>query len=76
MTTIHAKIIGDSALVPRTDLERLVQLAKQSEQINLEIQEDDVPTLGLMRLIEEGGAFDFWREEGEDVYSADDGEPV
>jgi hypothetical protein len=35
-----------------------------------------VPTLGIMRLIEQGGAFDFWKEEGEDIYSATDGEPV
>jgi hypothetical protein len=30
----------------------------------------------MMRLAEEGGAFDFWKEEGEDIYSAEDGEPI
>ena len=39
-------------------------------------QEDDVPTLGIMRLMEQGDAFDFWKEEGEDIYSAADGDPV
>jgi hypothetical protein len=29
-----------------------------------------------MRLVEQGGAFDFWLEDGEDIYSAQDGEPV
>ena len=32
--------------------------------------------LGIMRLAEPGGAFDFWMEAGEDIYSAEDGEPV
>ena len=39
-------------------------------------QEDDVPTFGLMRLIDQSGAFDFWSEAGEDIYAAEDGEPV
>jgi hypothetical protein len=39
------------------------------------MQEDDVPTLGIMRLAEQSGAFDFWQE-GEDIYSIEDGEPV
>ncbi len=29
-----------------------------------------------MRLAGQGGAFDFWLEEGEDIYSVEDGEPV
>ena len=33
------------------------------------MQEDDVPTLGIMRLAEQSGAFNFWQEEGEDIYS-------
>ena len=76
MTTIHAQLIGDKALVPRSQLERLIELARQNEPINLQLEEDDVPTLGIMRLLEEGGAFDFWYEEGEEIDSADDGEPV
>jgi len=35
-----------------------------------------MPTLAVMRLAEQGGAFDFWMDGREDIYSADDGEPV
>jgi hypothetical protein len=38
--------------------------------------DDDVPTVDIMRLVEQGRAFDFWKEEGEEIYSAGDGEPV
>jgi hypothetical protein len=29
-----------------------------------------------MRLVEQSGAFDFWKQDGEDIYSAQNGEPV
>ena len=29
-----------------------------------------------MRIAEWGGAFDFWREDGEDIYTAEDGDPL
>jgi len=76
MTTIHVQRIGDKALLPQGDFERLIQLARRSEEISLQVQEDDVPTLGIMRLAEQGGAFDFWLEEGEGIYAPEDGEPV
>jgi hypothetical protein len=76
MTTIHAQLIGDKALLSRRELERLVELARQSGEIDVHLQEDDVPTIGIMRLAEQGGAFDFWHEDGEEIYSAEDGEPI
>jgi hypothetical protein len=76
MTTIHVQCIGDKALLPQSELEQLIELAQRSEVITVQRQADDVPTLGIMRLIEQGGAFDFWKEDGEDIYSAEDGEPV
>ena len=76
MTTIHIQCIGDKALLPQSELEQLIDLAQQSAAITVQRQEEDVPTLGIMRLIEQGGAFDFWKEDGEDIYSAEDGEPV
>jgi hypothetical protein len=51
------------------------ELAQRYEEITVQMQEDDVPTLGIMRLAEQSGAFDFWQE-GEDIYSIEDGEPV
>lgn len=76
MTTIHALLMGDQALVSRSELEQLVGVARQSEQVELLIEEQDVSTADLMRLAETGSAFDFWHEEGEDIYSVKDGEPV
>lgn len=76
MTTIHVQCIGDKALLPQSELERLVELAQRHEEVTVQMEEDDVPTLAIMRLAEQGGAFDFWREEGENIYSLEDGEPV
>jgi hypothetical protein len=76
MTTIHAQFIGAKALVPRDELDRLLELARRSEAVDLQVLEEDLPTLDMMRLAELGGAFDFWREEGEDIYTLEDGEPV
>jgi hypothetical protein len=76
MTVIYARLIGDQALLPRQELERLLELARRSEPVELHLDETDVPTAAVMRLAEQGGAFDFWRGEGEDIYSANDGEPL
>lgn len=76
MTTVHAQLIGDKAVLSRDEFECLVELARRSERIELQVEEDDVPTAASMRLAETGGAFDFWKEEGEDLYSEEDGEPV
>ena len=76
MTTIQAQIVGDNALVPRTDFERLVEIARRSEAIEVQVGPDDLPTTDIMRLAEQGGAFQFWLDAGEDIYSLEDGEPV
>ncbi len=76
MTTIHVQRIGDRALLPQSELAQLVELARLHEGIAVEMEDDDVPTLAIMRLAEQGGAFDFWREEGEEVYTTSDGEPL
>lgn len=76
MATIHIQCIRGKTLLSQNDLTWLIKLARQSEAITVLQQEDDVPTLGIMRLTEQGGAFDFWKEAGEDAYSAADGEPV
>src|SRR5438477_347020 len=74
MTTIHAQLIGDQALLPRRELEQLLELACRSEEVRLQLSEEDVSTLTMMQLAEQGGAFDFWREDGEDIYYAQDGD--
>ena len=75
MTTIHVQSIGDKALLAQEDLDRLVELARRHEEIVVEMH-DDASTPDVMRLAEKGGAFDFWIEAGEDIYSAEDGEPA
>jgi hypothetical protein len=74
--TIHAQLIGDQAVLPRSELERLLEIARQSEPIEVEFSEQDVSTREMMRLAEQGGAFEFWKEEAENIYSAQDGEPL
>lgn len=69
MTTVHAKFIGDDAVVPRSEFERLVEIARRIEEIDL--QTDDVPALGIAFLAERGGSFD-WLAAEDDLYSADD----
>ncbi|MBI3800037.1 MAG: hypothetical protein HY268_24065 [Deltaproteobacteria bacterium] len=71
MTTLHAQLIGDKAVLPRAEFERLVELARRSEEVELQTDEEDVPTVGILRLAEEGGAFD-WLAEEEDLYTAND----
>ncbi|HEV3260948.1 MAG TPA: hypothetical protein VG013_29115 [Gemmataceae bacterium] len=76
MTTIHAQLVGDKALLLRSEFEQLLGLARQSEVVDLQVQPHDLPTPDVMTLAEQGGAFDFWREAGEDIYTTHDGEPV
>jgi hypothetical protein len=44
MTTIHVRHVGDKALLPQSELERLVELARQYEEVAVQIHEDDLPT--------------------------------
>ncbi len=76
MTTIHVQHIGDKAVLPQQEFDRLLELARRGEEIVVQTPDDDVPTFDIMRLVEQGGTFDFWKEEGEEIYSVDDGEPV
>ena len=76
MTRIRAKLIGEKAVLSRAELERLVDLARRSGEVELQVSEEDVLALEVMRLAEQSGAFDFWKEKGEDIYTPQDGEPV
>ncbi len=76
MTIIHARLLGDKALLPRKELEKLLEFARQKEIIEVEIQDADLTTLEIMQLAEQSGAFNFWKEDGEDIYTLEDGEAV
>jgi hypothetical protein len=69
MTIIHAQLVDNGALLPRNEFERLVELARKSEAVEVQMQEGDTSTQSIMRLAEQGGAFAFWQEEGEDIYA-------
>lgn len=71
MTTLHATIVGDKTMLPKDEFERLVELAERSEEITLLVEEDDLPTVGLMKLADQGGAFE-WLAEEDDLYTVDD----
>ena len=71
MTIVHTQLVGDKAVLPRTEFEQLVELARQSEKIELEVDEDDLPAIGIMRLAEQGRAFD-WLADEEDLYTLND----
>jgi hypothetical protein len=65
MTTVHAQLIGNKAVLSRDEFECLGELARRSGRIELQVEGDDVPTAPIMRLAETGGAIDFWQEDGE-----------
>jgi hypothetical protein len=71
MTTVHAQMVGDQAVLPRAELERLLELARRSEEVELQVRDEDLPTTGLTLLAQQGGAFD-WLGEEEDLYTVDD----
>ena len=76
MSTIQVQTIGERAVLPRTDLEKLIELARRSEPLDIEFAEADLPPGAMARMAAQGGAFDFWYEEGEDIYTLEDGEPL
>ena len=48
-------------MLSRDEFECLVKLARRSQRIELQVEEDDVPTAAIMRLAETGGASDLGR---------------
>jgi hypothetical protein len=71
MTTLHVQLVGGQAFLPLPELERLIELARQCEPIDVQSCQDDLHSLGLSLLAQQGGAFD-WLAEEEDQYSLDD----
>ena len=62
ITTFMSNGIGDKALLPQREFERLVELAQRYEEIIVYMPGDDVSTLDIMRLTEQSDACDFWQE--------------
>ena len=76
MSTIQVQTIGERAVLPRTDLEKLIELAQRSEPLDIEFAKDDLTSDEWTRFALASGSFDFWKEEGEDIYTLEDGEPI
>ncbi len=76
MAKIEAIIIGEQVLLPREDLERLVAIARRSEEIDLRYYQTDISTKDVMLMAEQGKSFEFWRDEGENIYTPQDGKPA
>lgn len=73
MVKVHAQQVGpEKALVDRTELQRLIEVARQVEEVELIEVQDDLPAEGLMRLVQEGGSFSFLADPREDVYTLND----
>ena len=76
MMTIQIQTVGEQAVLPRADLEKLIELARRSAPLEIEFAEEDLPPGAMARMAAQGGAFDFWYDEAEDVYTEEDGEPL
>ena len=73
MVKVHAQQVGaEKTLVDRKELQRLIDVARQVEEVELIEVQDDLPVEGLMRLVQDGGSFDFLADPREDIYSLDD----
>ncbi len=73
MVKVHAQSVGpEKALVDRAELERLIDVARQVEEVELIEVQDDIPADGLMQLAQEGGSFSFLADPREDVYTLND----
>ena len=73
MVKVHAQKVGaEKALVDRGELQRLIDVARQVEEVEVIELHDDLPVEGLMRLVQDGGSFDFLADPREDIYSLED----
>ncbi|MEP7037259.1 MAG: hypothetical protein ABI891_02855 [Acidobacteriota bacterium] len=70
---IQTKTFGENQIIiSASDLQKLIEMAQKVEPIEIEMEEADLQTKDLMRLAENGGAFDFLHDEREDIYTLDD----
>jgi hypothetical protein len=70
MVKVHAQQVGpEKTLVDREELQRLIDVARQVEEVELIEVQDDLPAEGLTRLVEEAGSLSFLADPREDVYT-------
>ena len=73
MVKVHTQQVGpEKALVDRGELQRFIEVARQVEEVEVIEVQDDLPTEGLMRLLQEGGSFSYLADPREDIYTLND----
>ena len=60
------------SLLPTKDLRKLIKLARSVETVELVETQNDLPAEGLMKLAEDGKAFEFLDDFREDIYNVKD----
>jgi len=53
-----------------------LEFARHNGKVEIETVYEDLTNLEIMQLSEKSGTFDFWKEDGENIYSEEDGEAV
>jgi hypothetical protein len=73
MVKVHAQAVGgEKAIVDRAELDRLIEVARQVEDVEVVEVQDDLPVEGLMSLALEGGSLTYLADPCEDIYSVND----
>ncbi|MBC8230842.1 hypothetical protein H8E77_14930 [bacterium] len=66
------RISQNQAIISLEALNTLIDVAKKVDEIEIDEIRNDLPIEGLMMLEETSGAFDFLKDEKEDIYTVDD----
>jgi hypothetical protein len=66
------QISQNQAIISLEALKTLIDAAKKVDEIEIDEVINDIPIDGLMMLAETSGAFDFLKDEKEDIYTVDD----
>jgi hypothetical protein len=66
------RISPNQAIIDLAALDALINVAKKMDEIEIAEVINDLPIEGLMKLAETSGAFDFLKDEREDIYTVDD----
>lgn len=66
------RISQSQAIISLEALNALIHAAKKEDEIEIDEVINDLPIEGLMMLAETSGAFDFLKDEKENIYTVDD----
>ena len=66
------RISQTQAIISLEALNTLIDVAKKVYEVEIDEVRNDLPIEGLMMLEETSGAFDFLKNEKEDIYTVDD----